>query len=182
MSDKNKKDIVDYNENIVADEMQKTLSFELEHKSLWLWYILNSLAMFFSIFIFVGTEDPEWAIPPSIQILLLAQYGIMYFCLSLYNIRAAKEGVLDSFSLWQKGGKGLLFFVGWENVFAPLVYIIPYLMGKDYNEYPQKAYLPFFVIWFCMSMAYYIISSYCVSKNKKVRDSLATDDEESEEE
>lgn len=181
MAEKNKKDIVDYNENIVADEMQKTLSYELEHKSLWLWYILNSLAMFFSIFIFVGTEDPAWAIPPSIQMLLLTQYGIMYFCLSLYNIRAAKAGVLNSFSLWQKGGKGLLWFVGYENVFAPLVYIIPYIMGKDYNKEPQKAYLPFFVIWFCMGLAYYIISSYCVSKNKKVRDSLAADDDNEEE-
>lgn len=182
MAEKIKKDIIDYNKPVVEDEMQKTLSYELEHKSLWLWYILNSLAMFFSIFIFVGTEDPEWTIPPSIQILLLAQYGIMYFCLSLYNIRAAKEGVLNSFSLWQKGGKGLLWFVGHENVFAPMVYIIPYLMGKGYHEEPQKAYLPFFVIWCCMSMAYYIISSYCVKHNKKVRESLAADDEDIEEE
>ena len=177
MPEKEKKDFVDYNEQVFGDEMQRTLSFELEHKSLWLWYILNSLAMFSSIFIFVGTEDPEWTIPPSIQILLLVQYGIMYFCLSLYNVRAAKAGVLDSFSLWQKGGKGLLWFVGYTNVFAPMVYIIPYLMGKGNNEEPQKAYLPFFVIWFCMSMAYYIISSYCVNKNRKVRDSENTEEE-----
>lgn len=178
-----KKDKTNFNweEQIFVDEMQKTLSYELEHKSLWLWYILNSLAMFFSLFIFVGTEDPEWAVPPSIQILILAQYGIMYFCLSLYNIRAAKAGVLNSFSLWQKGGKGLLQFVGYTNVFTPMIYIIPYIMGKGYNEEPQKAYLPFFVIWFFMGMAYYIISSYCVSKNKKVRDSLAADDGNEEE-
>ncbi|MDE5741202.1 MAG: hypothetical protein K2H90_01990 [Oscillospiraceae bacterium] len=178
-----KKDRVNVNweERIFADEMQKTLSYELEHKSLWLWYVLNSLAMFFSIFIFVCTEDPEWAIPPSIQILLLAQYGIMYFCLSLYNIRAARKGVMNSFSLWQKGGKGLLWFVGFTNVFAPMNFIITYLMGKGYNREQQKAYLPFFTVWFCMSMAYYIISSCCVYKNKKVRDSLAADDENGEE-
>lgn len=91
-----------YNEPVVADEMQKAVSFELEHRSLRLWYVLNSIAMIFTMFIFVGTEDPAWTIPPSIQILLLAQYGIMYFCLSLYNIRAADKGVLDSFSPFQK--------------------------------------------------------------------------------
>lgn len=177
MSEKKKNDYVDYSEKVVADEMQKTLSYELEHKTLWLWYILNSVAMFFSLFIFVGTEDPEWAIPPSIQILLLAQYGIMYFCLSLYNIRASRKGVLDSFSLWQKDGKGLLYFVGYINVFAPIYSIITYNDNSD----TRKAYLPFFTAWLCMSMAYYIISSYCVSKNKKVRDRLAADEENGEE-
>ena len=69
MSEKNKKENSTYwEEQVVADEMQKTLSFELEHKSLWLWYILNSFAMFFTMFIFIGTEDN---VPPSIQIMLL---------------------------------------------------------------------------------------------------------------
>ena len=174
-----------WGEQVVADEMQKTLSFELEHKSLWLWYILNSFSMFFAMFIFIGTEDPAGAVPPSIQILLLVQYGIMYFCLSLYNIRAAQKGVLDSFSRYQKGTNGLKYTVAALNLTIPMTpvmsVIITKLLHKSGYENMGK-YLTFFIVWFCMSYIYECISWYCVRHNKKVRDSIAADDEETEEE
>lgn len=71
----------------------------------------------------------------------------------------------------------VLYFVGFINVFAPINFIITY---GDSGE-TQKAYLPFFTVWLCMSIAYYIISTYCVSKNKKIRDRLAADEENEEE-
>lgn len=186
MDNKNKKENDAYwGEQVVADEMQKTLSFELEHKSLWLWYILNSFSMFFVMFIFIGTEDPAWAVPPSIQILLLVQYGIMYFCLSLYNIRAAQKGVLDSFSRYQKGTNGLKYAVAALNLTIPMTpvmsVIITKLLHKSGYENMSK-YLTFFIVWFCMSYIYECISWYCVKHNQKVRDSLAADEEETEEE
>ena len=184
MDKKNKKDANAnyYYEPVVVDEMQKAVSFELEHKSLRLWYVLNSIAMIVTMFIFVGTEDPEWAIPPSIQIMLLVHYGIMYFCLSLYNLRAADKGVLDSFSPFQKGERGFQQLLGFLNMYIPMNPIVTYLLNKGDDKERIRAYLPFFIVWFCMSIAYYIIGSYSVYLNKKVRDSLAADDEESEEE
>lgn len=178
MSEKKKKDFVDYNENVVADEMQRALSFELEHKYMRLWYVLVSLTMPFTMGIFSSPDCA--AIPDSMQIMTLLQYGIMYFCLSLYNIRAAKKGVLDSFSLWQKGGKGLLWSVGFLNFYCPMNPILKYFIGNEDETEVIRSYMPFCIVWFCMGMAYYIISSYSVWKNKKVRDSLAADGEESE--
>lgn len=184
MSEKNKKEAEAYwEEKVVADEMQRALSYELEHKTLWLWYILNSFAMFFSAFIFIGTEDPAWAIPPSIQILLLVQYGIMFFCLSMYNICAADKGVLDSFSRYQKGTHGLKYVVAGLNLIIPMSPIMSFIMTKLMNEpgYENMGrYLTFFIVWLCMAFVYECISWYCVVRNKKVRDSIAADDEESE--
>lgn len=180
MDKKNKKDVNYYYEKVEVDEMQKAVSFELEHKSLRLWYVLNSIAMIFSLFIFVGTEDPQWAIPPSIQILLLVQYGIMYFCLSLYNLRAADKGVLDSFSPFQKGSSGLLYLVGFLNLFIPMNPIITYFLGKGDSAETVRSYLPFFIAWACMAWVFYIIASYSVYLNKKVRDGIAADDEAEE--
>lgn len=182
MSDKNKKGIVDYNENIVADEMQKTLSFELEHKSLWLWYILNSVAMLL-LMLFINSEETR--VPPSVQIIILMQHGIMFFCLSLYNIRAAQKGVLDSFSQYQHGTNGIKCAVGGLNYGVPMVPIVIFVMDKimDKNISDNAGRdLPFFTAWFIMGLTYEIISLYCVKHNKKVRDSLAVEDEESEEE
>ena len=57
--------------------------------------------------------------------------------------------------------------------------IITKLLHKSGYENMGK-YLTFFIVWFCMSYIYECISWYCVKHNKKVRDSLAADDEESE--
>ena len=134
----------------------------------------------FTMLIFSASESEPAAVPSVVQRLILIQYGIMYFCLSLYNIRAAKKGVLDSFSQWQKGGKGLMWIVGFLNFYCPMGPLITYFLGKGDNIEIIRSYLIFFIVWFCMAMAYYIIGSYSVYLNKKVRDSLAADDEETE--
>lgn len=182
MGKKNKNDIDYYYEKVEADEMQKTLSFELEHKSLWLWYILNSIAMFF-LMVFISSEETQ--VPPSVLTVILAQHGIMFYCLSLYNISAAKKGVLESFSQYQHGMSGLKYAVGGLNYAVPLVPIVIFVMDKitDKNISENSGRdLPFFIVWFIMGLAYEIISWYCVKQNKKVRDSLAADDESDENE
>lgn len=179
MDKKNKDNTAYWAEKIQSDEMQRALSYELEHKTLRLWYILNSFVMYFSMFIFVGTEDPAWAVPPSIQILLLAQYGVMLFCLSLYNLRASSKGVLDSFSRYQKGFKGLEFEVAMLSLIIPMTPIMTYIMNKDSREH-YRPYLAFFIVWLCMAYAYECINWYCVKRNKKVLDKMAEDDEAEE--
>lgn len=175
MSEKKKKDFVDYNENVVADEMQRALSFELEHKTLWLWYVLNSFVMWITYFIFTCTEN---TIPSAVQILVVLYYGVMLFSLSLYSIRAADKGVLNSFSHYQKGLKGGKYIIGSFNLAFPISGFVSAFSGK--LEGPAQNYKIFFITVFLMAAAYEFISSYCVWKNKKVRDSLAADDEKSE--
>lgn len=182
MSEKNKNEFEFFYDKVVDDEMQKALSYELEHKSLWLWYILNSIAMLL-LMVFISSEETQ--VPPSVQIIILAQHGIMFLCLSLYNIRAAKKGVLDSFSQYQHGMNGLKYAVGGFNYAVPLVPIVIFVMDKimDKNISENSGRdLPFFIVWFIMGFAYEIISWHCVKHNQKVRDSLAADDEETEEE
>lgn len=182
MDKKNKKEAVYFYDKVEADEMQRVLSCELEHKSLWLWYILNSVAMLL-LMVFISSEETQ--VPPSVQVIILAQHGIMFFCLSLYNIRAAKKGVLESFSQYQHGMSGLKYAVGGLNYMVPLVPIVIFVMDKimDKNISDNSGRdLPFFIVWFIIGLAYEIISWYCVKQNKKVRDSLAADDEEIEEE
>lgn len=59
MNDKNNKnEALYFYDKVEADEMQKTLSFELEHKSLWLWYILNSVAMLL-LMLFINRRKHE---------------------------------------------------------------------------------------------------------------------------
>lgn len=175
MSEKKKKDFVDYNENVVADEMQRALSFELEHKTLWLWYVLNSIVMWIAYFIFICTETP---IPPAVQVLVVLYFGVMLFCLSLYNIKAANKGALNSFSRYQKNMKGGKYMVAAFNLAVP---ISCFLQSFDSDlDSPAANYKVFFTTVFLMAAAYEFISSYCVWKNKKVRDSLAADGEESE--
>lgn len=182
MAKKDKKEVNYYYEPVVVDEMQKAVSFELEHRSLRLWYVLNSIAMWVTMVVFACSDSPA-AIPNPLQVMLLIHYGIMYFCLSLYNLRAADKGVLDSFSPFQKGSNGgLLYLVSFINIFAPTQPIITYLMEKGDNVEVIRSYLTFFIVWACMAWLYYIIASYSVYLNKKVRDSIAADDEETEEE
>lgn len=177
MPEKEKKDLVDYDEKIVSDEMQRTLSFELEHKYMRLWYVLISFTMPLTGLIFVAEER---SISAAVQMLILTQYGIMYLCVSLYNYKAAEKGVLDSFSEWQKGGRGLMYFVGYLNWSIPIVGLV--VIQSSSNKEFLQAYMPFFCIWLVMAMTYYALSTYSVWKNKKVRDSLAVGDEDTEEE
>lgn len=176
MSEKKKKDIVDYNEKVVADEMQCALSFELEHKTLWLWYVLNSFAMWAAYFIFTCTDA---IIPSAVQVLVVLYYGVMLFSLSLYSIRAANKGVLNSFSHYQKGLKGGKYIIGSFNLVIPISGFIQAVYTKV--EYSAQNYKVFFITVFLMAAAYEFISSYCVWKNKKVRDRLAADEENGEE-
>lgn len=183
MAEKTKKDtnVNYYDEPVFADEMQKAVSCELEHRSLRLWYVLNSVAMWVTMVIFSSSENPPASIPKELQITLLVQYGIMYFCLSLYNLRAADKGVLDSFSQFQKGNNGLLQLVGFISIFAPTQPLITYFIGKGDNIEVIRSYMTFFIVWACMAWTYYGIASYCVYRNKKVRDGIAADEENEEE-
>ena len=188
MTEKKKKEVnIDYmDEMVVADEMQKTLSFELEHKSLRLWYIFNSLIMFYMALIFSDTENFHEAVPKSAQNVFLMYLGAMYFCLSLYNIRAAKKGVLDSFSQWQKGnmkegGKPFMILIGYMNAFLPFMQILNYIDNDNGKREILAPYMTFFIIWFIMAIVWYGIGAYSVALNKKVRESLAADEENEEE-
>lgn len=172
MPEKEKKDFVDYDEKIIDDEMQRSLSYELEHKTLWLWYVLNSITMWAAYFIFIGMEE---TVPPAMQLLVTVYYGVMLFSLSLYNIKAADKGVLNSFSRYQKGLKGGKYLIGLFNLVFPISGFVISVSGKtEGNAGEYKAY---FIIVFLMAAAYEIISSYCVNKNKKVRDSEDTEEE-----
>lgn len=181
MTENNKKEAVYFYDKVEDDEMQRSLSFEFEHKSLWLWYILNSIAMFL-LMVFISSEETQ--VPPSVQIIILIQHGIMFFCLSLYNIRAAQKGVLDSFSQYQHGTNGIKFAVGGLNYTVPLIPIVIFFMekitDKNISENAGRDLL-FFTAWFIMGLAYEVISLHCVKWNKKVRDSLAADEENEEE-
>lgn len=185
MDKKNKKDVnVDYYyEPVVVDEMQKAVSFEIEHKVLRLWYILNTFIMFFTYLIFIDSENFHDVIPKSVQNVFLIYFGAMYFCLSLYNLKAASKGVLDSFSPFQKNGHPFLSIIGFANFYTPIHPIITYFFAKNYDgKEIIRSYLPFFIVWACMAAAFYIIAACSVATNKKVRNSLAADDEETEEE
>lgn len=183
MNKKNKKDInVNYyNEPVFVDEMQRAVSNELEHRSLRLWYVLNSLIMFFTYLIFMDGENFHDTIPKAVQNMFLMYFGAMYFCLSLYNLRAAYKGVLDSFSPFQKGSSGWLYLLGFTNIFIPTQPIVSYLIGDSDNVERIRPYLTFFIIWACMAWAFYIIASYSVYLNKKFRDNIAADEENEEE-
>lgn len=176
MADKNKKDIVDYDKPVVEDEMQRALSFELEHKILWLWYVLDSFVMWATYFIFTYTEAH---IPPAGQVLVILYFVVMFFCLSLYNIKAANKGVLNSFSRYQKGMRGGKHLVAALNLLIPTSSVVLAFYTKV--EHPAQNYKVFFAVLYIMAAAYEIISGYCVGKNQKIRDSLAADDDNEEE-
>ena len=181
MDKKNKKADEDfYNKEVQPDEMQRAVSYELEHKTLWLWYVLNSFTMWIAYFIFIGTENTDWTIPAPIQVLIVLYYGVMLFSLSLYSIQASDKGVLNSFSHYQKGLKGGKYIIGSFNLVFPISCFVGAVSGS--LEGPAQNYKKFFITVFLMAAAYEFISSFCVSHNKKVRDSLAADDEETEEE
>ena len=131
MDKKNKKATEDYlNKEIQPDEMQRAVSYELEHKTLWLWYVLNSFTMWTAYFMFIGTENTDWTVPTPIQVLIVIYYGVMLFSLSLYNIQASDKGVLNSFSHYQKGLKGWKYIIGVFNLSFPITCFMSAVNGR----------------------------------------------------
>ena len=173
-----------FGEKVIADEMQRTLSFELEHKSFRIWYVLNMVIMLivYLVFIWDGISDPT--VTPAMQVIIMLFYGVMLFSLSLYNYRAASMGVLDAFaSKYQKG-------IGIDNQAVEEEQrpnIKTYLLSSYSLVMPASGlgstncHFKFFLVWLILAFAYEVFTIFCVRKNKKVRDSLAADDENEEE-
>lgn len=199
MNDKNKKDDdIYFYSKVETDEMQRTLSFELEHKSFRMWYIFNSVIMLIVHFIFLfddigirassiaseSVRSPKMV--PAMQVIILLFYGAGLLSLALYNYRAASKGVLDAFaSKYQKGAREDGKLVDGEKnpdnkgrILALINLMIPaHGLGTTY-----RSYMVFYLVWLILAFAYEVFTIFCMKKNKKVRESLAADDEDIEEE
>lgn len=199
MNDKNKKDDdIYFYSKVETDEMQRTLSFELEHKSFRMWYIFNSVIMLIVHFIFLfddidirsssiaseSVKSPKMI--PAMQVIILLFYGAGLLSLALYNYRAASKGVLDAFaSKYQKGAREDGKLVDGEKnpdtkgrILALINLMIPaHGLGTTY-----RSYMVFYLVWLILAFAYEVFTIFCMKKNKKVRESLAADDEDIEEE
>lgn len=199
MNDKNKKDDdIYFYSKVETDEMQRTLSFELEHKSFRMWYIFNSVIMLIVHFIFLfddidirassianeSVKSPKMI--PAMQVIILLFYGAGLLSLALYNYRAASKGVLDAFaSKYQKGAREDGKLVGGEKnpdnkgrILALINLMLPaHGLGTTY-----RSYMVFYLVWLILAFAYEVFTIFCMKKNKKVRESLAADDEDIEEE
>lgn len=199
MNDKNKKDDdIYFYSKVETDEMQRTLSFELEHKSFRMWYIFNSVIMLIVHFIFLfddidirsssiaseSVKSPKMV--PAMQVIILLFYGAGLLSLALYNYRAASKGVLDAFaSKYQKGAREDGKLVDGEKnpdnkgrILALINLMLPaHGLGTTY-----RSYMVFYLVWLIFAFAYEVFTIFCVNKNKKVRESLAADDEDIEEE
>ena len=199
MNDKNKKDDdIYFYSKVETDEMQRTLSFELEHKSFRMWYIFNSVIMLIVDFIFLfddigirassiaseSVRSPKMV--PAMQVIILLFYGAGLLSLALYNYRAASKGVLDAFaSKYQKGAREDGKLVDGEKnpdnkgrILALINLMIPaHGLGTTY-----RSYMVFYLVWLILAFVYEVFTIFCVNKNKKVRESLAADDEDIEEE
>lgn len=199
MNDKNKKDDdIYFYSKVETDEMQRTLSFELEHKSFRMWYIFNSVIMLIVHFIFLfddidirassiaseSVKSPKMI--PAMQVIILLFYGAGLLSLALYNYRAASKGVLDAFaSKYQKGAREDGKLVDGEKnpdtkgrILAITNFILPaHGLGMMY-----RSYMVFYLVWLILAFVYEVFTIFCMKKNKKVRESLAADDEDIEEE
>lgn len=199
MNDKNKKDDdIYFYSKVETDEMQRTLSFELEHKSFRMWYIFNSVIMLIVHFIFLfddigirassiaseSVKSPKMV--PAMQVIILLFYGAGLLSLALYNYRAASKGVLDAFaSKYQKGAREDGKLVEGEKnpdnkgrILALINLMIPaHGLGTTY-----RSYMVFYLVWLILAFVYEVFTIFCMKKNKKVRESLAADDEDIEEE
>ena len=199
MNDKNNKnEALYFYDKVETDEMQKTLSFELEHKSFRMWYIFNSVIMLIVHFIFLfddidirsssiaseSVKSPKMV--PAMQVIILLFYGAGLLSLALYNYRAASKGVLDAFaSKYQKGAREDGKLVDGEKnpdnkgrMLAFTNFILPaHGLGMMY-----RSYMVFYLVWLIFAFFYEVFTIFCVNKNKKVRESLAADDEDIEEE
>ena len=172
MSEKDKNNSLYIYDEIQRDEMQKALSFELEHKCLRMWYLLNCIITLVAAFIIEVAETPLSA--PAI---ILCYYGIMLFCLAIYDIRASEKGVLDSLPQYQTGMKGWRYIIATLQIIIPMGALVNYITGVKMDA----PYHPvFFSVFFAFSFGYDIISYICVKRNKKVMDNSADEDENDE--
>lgn len=187
---KDKKQIEKENEyfsrKVIEDEMQRTLSFELEHKSFRMWYILNMVIMFivYNVSIF---DSEAVLVTPAMQIIIMLFYGAMLFSLSLYNYRAARMGVLDAFaSKYQKG-------IGIDNqavkgeqhpdikMHLLSVYSVALPATALGSSLSGKCYVKFFLVWTVLAFAYEIFTIFCLRKNMNVIEKMTADEEIEEE-
>lgn len=196
MNDKNKKtDDTYFYSKVEADEMQRTLSFELEHKSFRMWYVLNMAIMLIAYLVVTGdrisVQASEYAesptITPVMQVIIMLFYGAMLFSLSLYNYRAASMGVLDAFaSKYQKGINEKNEVVKGEQnpdtkmriVSVTSVVLPASALGSSLSS---KCYVIFFLVWTVLAFAYEVFTIHCIKKNQTVKEKQLADEEIEEE-
>lgn len=197
MKDKNKieKENEYLSKKVIEDEMQRTLSFELEHKSFRMWYVLNMVIMLIVYFVFTGdrinvqasehVESP--AMPPAMQVIIMLFYGAMLFSLSLYNYRAASMGVLNAFaSKYQKGINEKNEVVKGEqhpDLKMRLVSVLSVVLPANAlgGSISGKCYVPFFLVWTVLAFAYEVFTIFCLRKNMNVIEKMTADEEIEEE-
>lgn len=175
MSEKDKNNSLYIYDEVRHDEMQKALSFELEHKCLRMWYLLNNIWTIFAAFIVIGDDGNTF--PVFAPIIILGYYAIMLSCQVVYDIKASEKGVLDSLSRYQNGMKGWRYAIGVLQFVVPMTAIGNYIAGVHKNVIHHPI---FFSVFFALSFGYDIISYICVSRNKKVMDNSADEDENDE--
>ena len=174
MSEKDKNNSLYIYDEVQHDEMQKAISFEMEHKCLRMWYLLNNIWTLWAAFMVFIDVLAFWA-----PIIILGYYVIMLFCQVVYDIRASAKGVLDSLSQYQTGMKGWRYIIAIFQIMIPANAIGSYTAGG--YGYEERAMHPvFFIVFLVLSFAYDVISVICVSRNKKVMDNSADEDETDE--
>lgn len=201
MKDKNKieKENEYFSRKVIEDEMQRTLSFELEHKSFRMWYILNMVIMLIVYFVFTvdrasvkasvlaSGHAKSPAMTPAIQVIIMLFYGVMLFSLSLYNYRAASMGVLDAFaSKYQKGITEKNEVVKGEQhpdtkmrlVSVTSVALPASALGSSISG---KCHIVFFLVWTVLAFAYEVFTIFCLRKNMNVIEKMTADEEIEEE-
>ena len=192
---KDKKQIEKENEyfskKVIEDEMQRTLSFELEHKSFRMWYVLNMVIMLIVYFVFtldrasvVASEHVKSpSMTPAMQVIIMLFYGAMLFSLSLYNYRAASMGVLDAFaSKYQKGITEKNEVVKGEQhpdtkmrlVSVTSVALPATALGGSISD---KCHIVFFLVWTVLAFAYEAFTIFCLRKNMSVIEKMTADGE-----
>ncbi len=196
---KDKKQIEKENEyfsrKVIEDEMQRTLSFELEHKSFRMWYVLNMVIMLIVYLVFtfdrISVQASEYtkspAMTPAIQVIIMLFYGAMLFSLSLYNYRAASMGVLDAFaSKYQKGITEKNEVVKGEQhpdtkMRLVSVYSVALPASALGSSISDKCHIVFFLVWTVLAFAYEVFTIFCLRKNMNVIEKMTADEEIEEE-
>ena len=196
---KDKKQIEKENEyfskKVIEDEMQRTLSFELEHKSFRMWYVLNMVIMLIVYIVFTldraSVQASEYTksptMTPAIQVIIMLFYVVMLFSLSLYNYRAASMGVLDAFaSKYQKGITEKNEVVKGEQhpdtkmrlVSVTSVVLPASALGSSISG---KCHIIFFLVWTVLAFGYEVFTIFCLRKNMNVIEKMTADEEIEEE-